>query len=98
MLTKTLLLTYILCRVWWVTDDIWSLNFAHCVSGSGKLLYYDHYDQIVKPNSGIYFAAFHSGISHSQLANLPDVCTNSPMYGQAFCKDHCDYLSHNACT
>ena len=28
--------------------------------------------------------------------NLPDVCTNSPMYGRAFCKDHCDFLSHNA--
>ena len=24
--------------------------------------------------------------------SLPDICTNSPLYGKAFCKDHCDVL------
>ena len=28
--------------------------------------------------------------------HLPDVCTETPAYGQAFCQEHCDFLSQHA--
>ena len=28
--------------------------------------------------------------------NLPDVCTNSPVHGKAFCPDHCALLGREA--
>ena len=28
--------------------------------------------------------------------NLPDVCTETPAYGQAFCQEDCDFLSQQA--
>lgn len=33
--------------------------------------------------------------SHAQqhcIADLPDVCTDTPLRGKAFCKDHCSVL------
>lgn len=30
------------------------------------------------------------------MLNLPDVCTDSPVRGKAFCQDHCDLLEKEA--
>ena len=28
--------------------------------------------------------------------NVPDVCTEAPLYGQAFCASHCSFLKEHA--
>ena len=30
------------------------------------------------------------------MLNLPDVCTESPAHGQAFCHEHCEFLQQQA--
>ena len=34
------------------------------------------------------------GVSEDLKNYIPNVCTNSPAYGQAFCKEHCEIISN----
>ena len=34
------------------------------------------------------------GVSEDLKQYIPNVCTNSPAHGQAFCKEHCEIVGH----
>ena len=75
-----------------MTDGIWKLNFAHCM----------YHVQVRRTlfklgmlDKGLYVFMQHT-VKDLPALNLPDVCTETPAYGQAFCQEHCDFLSQQA--
>ena len=81
--------------MWEAVGDRWDMEFELCslyVSCSGETCTLFKLGMLDK---GLYVFMQHT-VKDLPALNLPDVCTETPAYGQAFCQEHCNFLSQQA--
>ena len=81
--------------MWEAVGDRWDMEVELCslyVSCSGETCTLFKLGMLDK---GLYVFMQHT-VKDLPALNLPDVCTETPAYGQAFCQEHCDFLSQQA--
>ena len=79
------------CGTLWVTDGIWKLTFPHCMH-SVKVCY-----QVIKLKvDNALLISIHLYLQYLvkeiPALSMPDVCTNQPAPGKAFCTEHSQLL------
>ena len=54
----------------------------------------ERFSSSLNMNISLIYLFFQQNIVHGlPLVNYPDVCTNSPEHGKAFCNEHVEYLN-----